>query len=97
MLKIALFVVGTLVGIVLLMALIGSFFPRDHVASRTRHFAATREVVWGVLHDFVRHPEWRSDVRLVELVPDVGGRPGYREYGRHGAVLYADEVDEAPS
>ena len=95
--KIALYIVAGIAGVLGLMALIGSFLARDHVGSRTRRFSAPRETVWAVIRDFARHPEWRGDVKQVELVADVGGRSGLREHGGHGSVLYAVDVDEAPS
>jgi uncharacterized protein YndB with AHSA1/START domain len=96
-LKTALIVLGVLVALVGILALIGSFLAPDHTASRTRRFAKPREAVWEVIRDFARHPEWRDDVKRVELVTDVGGKSGLREHGSHGAVLYAIDVDEAPA
>lgn len=95
--KMLLYAVIALMAIVGLVALIGMFLERDHVVSRTRHFAAPREVAWSVIRDVARHSEWRSDVERVELVTDVGGKSGFRERGSHGAVLYAIDVDEAPA
>jgi uncharacterized protein YndB with AHSA1/START domain len=95
--KIALYIVLGIVALIGLLALIGSFLPRDHEASRTQRFAQSRDVVWAVIRDFARHPEWRKDVKRVELVADVGGQSGVREHGGHGAVLYALDADEPPA
>ncbi|MDZ4773025.1 MAG: SRPBCC family protein [Planctomycetota bacterium] len=79
------------------MAVIGAFLPADHEASRTRRILAPREAVKAAIRDLARHHEWRDDVKRVELFSDVGDRSGYREFGSHGAVLYAIDVEEAPA
>lgn len=63
----------------------------------TRRIGAPREVVWARIRDVARHHEWRGDVKRTELESDVGGRSGFREFGAHGPILYAIDVDEPPS
>jgi hypothetical protein len=96
-LRIALYIVLGLIALIGLMALIGSFLAPDHVASRTKRFSMSREIVWAVIHDFARHHEWRGGVKQVELVAEVGGKSGFREHGGHGVVLYAIDLDEPPA
>ena len=95
--KAILVILGVLAALVLVMAIVGWFLPADHVATRTCTFAFPREVVWKVIRDVEYAANWRADVKRVELVPDVGGKPGYREHGAHRAVLYAIDEDVAPS
>lgn len=95
--KILLLVIAALAALLLLVAIVGWFLPENHVANRSRSFAASRTAVWKVIRDVEYASNWRSDVKRVELLADVGGKPGFREHGRHGAVLYAIEEDVAPS
>lgn len=95
--KAILVILGVLVALVLVTAIVGWFLPPDHVATRTRAFAFPREVAWKVIRDVEHAASWRTDVERVELVADVGGKPGYREHGSHRAVLYAIDEDVEPS
>lgn len=95
--KIVLFVAMALVAIVVAMAVIGLFLPRDHVASRSRRFSVSRERVWSAIRDVARYPTWRSDVKSVDVITDPNDSAQFREHGAHRAVLFAIDVDEAPS
>ncbi|MFI5177769.1 MAG: SRPBCC family protein [Vicinamibacterales bacterium] len=97
MLKWTLIVVIALVGLVALVALIGMMLPRGHRASRTATLPAAPPVVFGVITDFARAPEWRRDVSRIEVVPDDGRGRVVREHGRQGVVPYRVEVFEPPT
>ena len=86
--KIVLIVLAALVGLVVLMAVIGAFLPRAHVASRTKRLAAPPERVWGLIRDLSPATSWRKDVTKIEVLPRENGRERFREHGKHGAVLY---------
>jgi hypothetical protein len=97
MLKWMVIVAIALVALVVLAALVGVFLPKGHRASRTAVFNATPEAVFAAISDFSRFPEWRSDVKTVEVLSDDGGLTRFREVGKHGAVIYKVEVREAAS
>jgi uncharacterized protein YndB with AHSA1/START domain len=81
-------IVGVIVLVVLLMALIGSFLPREHSATRSVLLHKSPESIYAVARDFESMPTWRSDVRVVNVKTGDAGRVQFREEGKHGAVNY---------
>ena len=81
-------VVGVIILSVLLMALIGSFLPQEHSATRTVLLHKSPESVYAVARDFAGIPKWRTDVRSVDVKAGAEGRVQFREEGKHGAVNY---------
>lgn len=85
--KIALYVAGGLVALVLIVVAIGSMLPVGHVASSERTVAASPEVVFALISTPAEFPKWRSDVKSVDILPPVDGKPRFRENGSNGAIL----------
>jgi uncharacterized protein YndB with AHSA1/START domain len=92
-----LYIVLTLGGIVALVALIGLMLPKGHRASKTTTIAGSPESVFAKLADVARFPEWRSDVKRVELLPDNAGHRMFKEHGSNGVITYRIEELTAPS
>ena len=40
-----------------------------------------------MITDYAKFPAWRKDVSRVELLPQVNGKPAWREFGRHGGGI----------
>lgn len=97
MLKWTLIVLISLVSLVGFSALVGSMLPKGHRASRTATLAAGPAVVFGVITDFARAPEWRRDVKQVEVAADDGRGRIVREHGKQGVVPYRVEALEPPT
>lgn len=96
MLKWTLIVFFALAAIVIVVAAIGALLPKGHRASRTATLEAAPAVVFGVITDFARAPEWRKDVTQVDVMDDGRGRM-IREHGPQGVVPYRVEVFQPPS
>ena len=60
--------IAVLVGLVAVIAAVGSALPVAHVASRTIALNRPIDEVWGVLTDFRGQLSWRKDLKTVELV-----------------------------
>jgi uncharacterized protein YndB with AHSA1/START domain len=88
--------VGTLVVLIALIALIGAMLPRDHVASVTARISAKPEDVWTTITTPAAFPQWRSDVKRVELLPATATGASWREHGSNGAITYVVETWEPP-
>ena len=97
MLKWAIYTVLGLGGLVGLIAVIGVALPKGHRAAKTTTYAASPEVVFAALTDVAHYADWRSDVQRVDVLPDDGGRPMFREHGATGVVTYRVEERTAPS
>jgi len=80
MLFIALVIVGSLVGLVVLMALIGFMLPRDHVASRTARLPSPPPDVWREMVALSLEPRFQQGIRfeIDEDRPPAGAAPGVR-------------------
>ncbi|HSQ28283.1 MAG TPA: SRPBCC family protein [Gemmatimonadaceae bacterium] len=94
--KWAFIVAGSLVAIVLLVALVGAALPRDHAAAMSARIPAAPESVWAALTTPAEFPRWRSDVKRVELLPATQSGPSWREHGGNGAITYVVEAYEPP-
>jgi uncharacterized protein YndB with AHSA1/START domain len=85
---------GAVVVLVALVVAIGYALPRGHRVSRTITINAPASDVFGAITNFARYPEWRSDVQRIEILPDDGHGPGFREIGDNGAIAYRVETRE---
>jgi uncharacterized membrane protein YgcG len=83
MIWIAYAVVG-LVGLVAVMALIGLFLPRGHVAARRCVLARPPEAVWAALVDLDAQPRWRRGLKKLERLDERR----FRETTRQGAITF---------
>ena len=93
-------IVYTVVAMIVLagiLALVGMLLPKEHRASRTVVYSATPDAVFAAITDFERFPEWRSDVKTVEILSNDGGFTRFREVGKNGAVIYRVEAREPGS
>ena len=88
-------VVGVVGGVLLLvgvMALIGSMLPKAHVASRSILLHRSPQDVYAVVRDFGSAPNWRADVKRIEVETPVY----FREEGKNGTVNY-ELVEDVPA
>ena len=90
--RIALYVVGGLVVLVLIVVAIGYALPKGHVATREVTVTASPEKVFALIATPAEYPRWRSDVDTVEILPPDGGKERFRELGDNGPLLM--RVDE---
>jgi uncharacterized protein YndB with AHSA1/START domain len=82
------------VGLVVIIAIIGSLLPRDHVATVTATIPASPEKVWAALIDVAAYPTWRSDVQRVELLTKPPASLSWREHSRQGTLTFVTETSE---
>ena len=82
--KWAAIVVGGLIGLILLMAAIGAFLPKEHVATQSARFRSQPAVLWQKMTDVSKFVEWRKDVKAVVEHPGGDARAGWTEVWTHG-------------
>ena len=97
MLKWVLLIGAGLAALVAIVALIGMFLPKGHIASRTVVYNAPPAAVFAAITDFARFPEWRSGVKGVEILSSPNGKIRFREHGPHGAITYKVEQRDPES
>jgi len=71
-------------------------FPKQHQASRTITLAAAPVVVFAAIADFKRYPEWRPDVKTIEVEGDGSQGSLVREKNKHGTIPFRIEVLAPP-
>ena len=69
-----LIVAAVLVALVLLMALVGTLLPQDHVATRSARYLKTPAEVFAVISDVEGFGAWRKDVKKVEVISPTSWR-----------------------
>lgn len=95
--KWVLLVGSLLVALVALTTLVGSLLPRDHVAARKARLPRVPAEVYAAIRDVGRAAEWRTDVKRVELLEPVGGRPRFREVSSQGTITFEMMEETVPS
>ena len=96
MLRWTLWILASLVALVGIAFLIGLALPKGHRASRTVTLAAAPAVVFGAISDFARYPDWRSDVKKID-VQGTGVGAVVREENSTGTIPYRVEALQPPS
>jgi hypothetical protein len=66
---------GGLVGVVALIAIIGFFLPKAHVASCELNLDKPAADVFETIRRIDASTAWRRDLRGVERAPDLNGHP----------------------
>jgi uncharacterized protein YndB with AHSA1/START domain len=87
---------GCVIGVLAVIALVGCFLPRFHVAARTLRSKQPPEEVWRIITDFAATPSWHPEVRAVERVPDQQGREIWRETDKRGYPMLLETVEAVP-
>ena len=97
MLKWVLIVVGVVIVLVGLLAVIGLFMSKKHIASRRVKFSRTPEEVWNIVAGFEEFPSWRSDVKSVRREPDRNAHQVWTEVRGQGDMTYEVIAFDPPS
>lgn len=70
-------ILGSVLGLVGIMAVVGAVLPQDHVAMRSIVLKQRPEVVWPVIADIAQWPSWNANLKRVERLADREGRSVY--------------------
>ncbi len=93
MLKSIALVLLVLLGVIALIALLGSQLPVKHQVSHTAEFRQSPRQLWDLVSG---PPTWRPDVRRYEVLPPEDGHRKWREYGSQGQKITYEVVEEDP-
>lgn len=77
--KWVLIVLGGVIGLVVLMALVGAFLPRDHRATSMITLRQAPDSVWQVVRDLGGAGAWWPEVKEVSRLPDRDGKETWRQ------------------
>ena len=97
-LKIPLWIVGSLAGLVALVALAGVFLPREHHVSRALNLPKTPPgTVWAVITDHGKDPTWRSDVAATVRLADAHGHAVWQDQFKNGEKMSYETTEFIPN
>jgi uncharacterized protein YndB with AHSA1/START domain len=89
--------VGSLLALLLLLAVTGILLPREHRAVRVlRLGTATPARVWALVTDHARDPGWRRDLKATGRLPDHQGRPVWQDTYRNGQAMSLETLESLP-
>ncbi|WP_223642387.1 SRPBCC family protein [Corallococcus sp. EGB] len=79
-------VLGSLVGLIGIVAVVGMALPREHVATRSIVLKQRPGEVWPVVADIAEWPSWNKNLKRVERLADREGRTVYLVEDSNGAL-----------
>src|SRR4051794_21930729 len=88
---------GVIVAVAVIVVVIGTMLPRDHVATVRARIGASSDSVWQAIADVANQPSWRKDVKRVEMLPSIDGKTAWREHSGNGAIAMVIDRAEAPT
>jgi uncharacterized protein YndB with AHSA1/START domain len=94
--KWVLIVAAILILPVAVLALIGMFLPREHVATVRARFKQPPEALFDAITQAEQFTAWRPELKAVERVAPIDGKPAYREQTGQDKVTYVVETAERP-
>lgn len=83
---------GSVLGVVVLLALVGCFYASEHIAGKSLRSKRSPEEIWAIITDFAAVPSWHPEVGKVEQLPDRQGHAVWRETDKRG---YPIELETA--
>lgn len=89
-------IASVLAGIVLLITVIGSMLPADHIVTRTMSLNQPPMQVWQVMNDFQSMASWHPQLSSVKRLSDRNGHEVWEEsYGRN-MIIPLETIDREP-
>lgn len=74
--------------VVIVILVVGSRLPTAHIASRSIRLNQPPEGVYAVVRDFGSAPQWRLEVKGVEMTGEEQGPVRFRENAGNGVINY---------
>lgn len=87
---------SVLAALIVIVVIVGTLLPRDHVASVSARILGTPDAVWQAITDVADHARWRDGVKRVELLPPRDGKLLWREHSSNGPILMVADRSEPP-
>ncbi len=76
-----------LLGLVALLAVIGSFLSKSHEVSLSLDCPLAPAALWDIIADIPGQTRWRKQLKEVTFISDAGGKPIWREVMERGRGL----------
>jgi len=94
--KVALWIVLSVVALTLIVTVIGWLLPREHVARRIGRYRQKPEVIWEAITNVDAMPAWREGLKSVQKLPERNGLPAHVEVTTSGTIPMETVEMDAP-
>ncbi len=81
-----LIIAGSLIALVALLWIVGTFLPQGHVASRSARYKQPPEKIWEAITNVDAMTSWRADLKSLKRQPDRNGLPAWVETSSFGEI-----------
>lgn len=89
---------GLLSAAVLIMFILGSALPREHIATASTMIHAPQGRIWSLMEDLDAQPHWRTSLKSIEALPnDSDGHRCWAEVQRGMRIPLCEETVDAPT
>ena len=88
MLRYVVMIVGLLVVLIAAVLIVGSSLPQKHQVAREAMYRATPAQLFALVRNVGEYPSWQKTASKVEVLPDVDGKPRFRETNSGQAITY---------
>lgn len=85
---------AVLAAIILLVVLVGALQPVAHAVARRLRVHQPAATVFAAITDVAAAPQWRKDLKSVELLPAQDGKRCYREVSGFGPIDFRVEHED---
>jgi flagellin-like protein len=90
-------ILGTLILLVVVIAIVGWLLPVKHEASRSAEFARTASEVYALVSDYKSYATWWPDISRIEVLVDQPGTATFREHLSDGPIVMSVTEQSPPS
>jgi uncharacterized protein YndB with AHSA1/START domain len=87
MLRVIVWIFGSLVAVIAVVAIIGWFLPVGHVASRSVVLGTPPQDVFDTIANVAAFPVWWKDISRVDMLPSEDGRTRFRQHSSTGPLV----------
>lgn len=94
--KWVLMVVAVLAGLILVVFIVGSLLPREHVAGSSVVLRQPADTVWRAVRDLAALPSWWAEVQSSQRVSDTAGREVWEQKMKNGFALRLIVTEDVP-
>ncbi|MGE0355151.1 MAG: SRPBCC family protein [Gemmatimonadales bacterium] len=94
--KVALIVLGVILGLGVTVALIGLLLPREHRATSAITLLQPVDSVWAAVRGLGEMPEYWSDLKSSERIPDINGHEAWAQSAGRNFTMRLEVEEEDP-
>jgi uncharacterized protein YndB with AHSA1/START domain len=91
-----LWILGVLVGLIVVVYAIGAALPEKHTVTRVTRYRQPSDAIWQAITDYEKFPSWRSNLKSTGTIPSNNSFPAWQEIDAHGNVIPYQVTEFSP-